>query len=160
MGKKIFVHIPKNGGMTIRRNPELRPKVLLATPDNHINGQYTRDLARVMEENGEHHGFEHARWRDWNQEVRENHRAFAIVRNPWSRVVSRFEFAKKVIYLEEDSDHYGEEDYTDCSSFEAFLETRHQWGNKEFFWHRAIRGWYPAFDYVTDDNDRVRCDIL
>lgn len=160
MGKKIFVHIPKNGGMTIRRNPELRQKVLLATPNNHINKQYTKGLARVMEENGDHYGFEHARWRDWNQDIRENHSAFAIIRNPWSRVVSRFEFAKKVIYLEENSDHYGQEDYIDCSSFEAFLETRHEWGGKKFFWHRAVRGWYPAFDYVSDENGKVKCDIL
>jgi hypothetical protein len=160
MGKKIFVHIPKNGGMTIRRNPELRPKVLLATPENHINRQYTEDLFRVMQENREHHGFEHARWRDWNQQVRENHRAFAIVRNPWSRVVSRFEFAKKVIYKEDGSDHFGRTDYIDCSSFEAFLETRHEWGGRKFFWHRAIRGWYPALDYVTDEKGKLRCDIL
>lgn len=146
--------------MTIRRNPELRQKVLLATPNNHINKQYTKGLARVMEENGDHYGFEHARWRDWNQDIRENHSAFAIIRNPWSRVVSRFEFAKKVIYLEENSDHYGQEDYIDCSSFEAFLETRHEWGGKKFFWHRAVRGWYPAFDYVSDENGKVKCDIL
>jgi hypothetical protein len=157
---KIFVHIPKNGGMTIRRNPRLRDKVILATPEMHINPKYTKDLHRVMKENGEHHGNEHARWVDWNKSVRESHQAFAIVRNPWSRVVSRYEFAKKVIYKEEGSDHYGETDYVDCSSFEAFLETRHIWGNKEFFWHRAIRGWYPAFDYVSDETGKVRCDIL
>lgn len=160
MGKKIFVHIPKNGGMTIRRNPDLRNKVITATPNMHIDPEYTRDLHRVMKYHGEHEGNEHARWIDWNKDIRENYRAFAIVRNPWSRVVSRYEFAKKVIYKEETSDHYGETDYIDCSSFEAFVETRHIWGDKEFFWHRAIRGWYPAFDYVSDENDKVRCDIL
>ena len=26
--------------------------------------------------------------------------------------------------------------------------------------HRAVRGWYPAYDYVSDSKDNVRCDIL
>jgi hypothetical protein len=160
MMMKMFIHIPKNGGMTIRRNPDLLSKCLIATPNNHISPRYTKEMHQVMKENGEHEGNEHARWRDWNKDIRENNRAFAIVRNPWSRVVSRYEFARKVIYREKESDHYGEEDYIDCSSFEAFLETRHEWGGKEFFWHRAIRGWYPAFDYVSDEDGKVRCDIL
>ena len=27
-------------------------------------------------------------------------------------------------------------------------------------WHRAIRGWYPAYDYVTDKDGNVKCDIM
>ena len=27
-------------------------------------------------------------------------------------------------------------------------------------WHRAVRGWYPAKDYVTCDKGIMRCDIL
>lgn len=146
--------------MTIRRNPDLRKKVILATPDKHVSKQYTRELSSVMEQNGDHYGYEHARWRDWSEDYRNNFNAFAIVRNPWDRVVSRYFFAKKVIYIEKDSDHYGQTDYIDCSSFEAFLESRHEWGNKEYFWHRAVRGWYPAFDYVENGNGKVCCDIL
>ncbi len=158
--RKMFIHIPKNGGMTIRQNPKLRPLCLIATSENHISSRYTKELHETMKCNDDHEGNEHARWRDWKETIRENHTAFAFVRNPWSRVVSRYEFARKVIYQEKDSGHYGKEEYIDCSSFEAFLETRNEWGNKEFFWHRAIRGWYPAFDYVSDENGNVRCDIL
>ena len=51
--------------------------------------------------------------------------------------------------------------YADTSSFEAFLEERHKWGNDEFMWHRAVRGWYPAFDHVSDEKgEKVKCDIL
>jgi hypothetical protein len=41
MGKKLFVHIPKNGGMTIRKNPDIRKQVILASPNMHINKMYT-----------------------------------------------------------------------------------------------------------------------
>ena len=152
----MFVHIPKNGGMTIRRNPELRQRVLLADSRLHKSASYTRSLHETMQKHGEHHGNEHARWRDWHPQVRENHRAVAIVRNPWSRVVSRFEFAKKVIHVEKKQP----ESYADVTSFEAFLEERHKWGGMEFFWHRATRGWFPALDHVVDDEGNVRCDIL
>lgn len=152
----MFVHIPKNGGMTIRKTPELRNKVLLASPQYHVSPDYTRSMNDTMQLYGEHHGNEHARWRDWHPQVRENLKAVAIVRNPWSRVVSRYEFARLVIYTQKKQP----ESYVDCTSFEAFLESRHEWGNKKYFWHRAIRGWYPALDHVIDESGKVRCDIL
>jgi hypothetical protein len=105
---------------------------------------------------GDHQGYEHARWRDWNEDIRNNYKGVAIVRNPWDRVVSRYFFLYKVMYIEKTQP----EDYGDASSFEAFLEERHKWGNEEYMWHRAIRNWYPAYDHVCDDEDKVRCDIL
>lgn len=153
---KLFVHIPKNGGMSIRKTPFYRSQVMIATPNNHKDMVYTSKVHKVMQENKDADGFEHARLRDWNMGLRQKYRAFAIVRNPWSRVVSRYEFARKVIYREQNQP----EDYIDCSSFEAFLETRHIWGNKEYFWHRAVRGWYPAMEHVIDERGKVACDIL
>jgi len=160
LGKKLFIHIPKNGGMTIRKHPQLRSKVILATPDNHIDPAYTGGLVKKMRETGDEMGYEHARWRDINIGIRTNYPAFAIVRNPWDRVVSRYWFAKKVIEVERDSNVYGKKDYADVSSFEAFLEERHKWGGQEYMWHRAVRGWYPAFDHVSDEEGNVKCDIL
>lgn len=156
MARKMFIHIPKNGGMTIRKSPDIRPKVICATPNFHVSPEYSRELKRVMDYHNEHEGYEHARWIDWNKDLREEYTAFAIIRNPWDRVVSRYVFAKKVMHYEGTQPL----DYIDASSFEAFLDTRYVWGNKEYFWHRAIKGWYPAWDYVTDENDKVRCDCL
>lgn len=157
---RIFVHIPKNGGMTIRSNKELRRQVLLATPDNHINKEYTAGLVKKMKHTQDHQGYEHAPWRYWKKDIRDNYRAVAIIRNPWDRVVSRYFFAKKVIEIEEDSDQYGNTNYADISSFESFLEERHKWGGEEYMWHRAIRGWYPAKYHVSDENGKVKCDML
>ena len=154
--KKVFVHIPKNAGCTIRLNPEINQYVIDANPDTHKSKEYTKELLKTMNAIGDHHGYSHARWRDFKPSLTSSYDSFSIVRNPWDRVVSRYFFAKKTIEIEK-KNPIG---YADISSFEAFLEERHKWGNKPYMWHRAIRGWYNQADYVTDENDVIRCDIL
>lgn len=156
MSAKLLIHIPKNAGMTLRRSPHLRGKIIMAGEHVHKSPEYTKAVLDKMNSLGDHHGFEHARWRDVNPIICNSHNPFAIIRNPWDRVVSRYFFAKKVIEVEKKVDP----SYADISSFEAFLEERHKWGNEEYMWHRAVRGWYPAFDHVSDISGRVRCDIL
>lgn len=153
---KLFIHIPKNAGMTIRRSPMLNNRIMLAGSNIHKSPEYSKAVLDKMNSLGDHHGFEHARWRDVHPSVRDRNNAFAVVRNPWDRVVSRYFFAKKVIEVEKKVNP----DYADVSSFEAFLEERHKWGGEEYMWHRAVRGWYPAFDHVSDDRGIVRCDII
>jgi len=156
IAEKIFIHIPKNAGMTIRKSPVLAGKFIVASPNNHKSAEYTKALLDKMNSLGDHHGYEHARWRDLKQSVQNNYQAFAVIRNPWDRVVSRYFFAKKVIEVEKKVPA----SYADVSSFEAFLEERHKWGNQPYMWHRAVRGWYPAFDHVCDNDGKVRCDML
>ena len=153
---KLFIHIPKNAGMTIRRSPMLNNRIMLAGEQNHKSPEYTKAVLNKMNSLGDHHGFEHARWRDVNPSVCNRYQPFAVIRNPWDRVVIRYFFAKKVIEVEKKVDP----SYADVSSFEAFLEERHKWGSEEYMWHRAVRGWYNAHDHVSDDTGRVRCDIL
>jgi hypothetical protein len=158
MTKKFLIHIPKNSGMTIRhavKNGPLKGKVQIATRDTHKLG-HADAVKKVMDSNGDHHGWEHARYRDIDPKYYDTHKFFAMIRNPWDRVVSRYFFAKKVIEVEKKTP----KSYADISSFDAFLEERFQWGDKEYMWHRAVRGWYPAYDHVCDDNGVVRCDIL
>jgi len=153
---KLFIHIPKNAGMTIRRSPMLNNRIMLAGSNIHKSPEYSQAVLDKMNSLGDHHGFEHARWRDVHPSVRDRNNAFAVVRNPWDRVVSRYFFAKKVIEVEKKVSP----EYADVSSFEAFLEERHKWGAEKYMWHRAVRGWYPAHDHVSDDSGRVRCDII
>ena len=153
---KLFIHIPKNAGMTIRRSPMLNSKIMLAGSNIHKSPEYSQAVLDKMNSLGDHHGFEHARWRDVHPSIRDRQNAFAVIRNPWDRVVSRYFFAKKVIEVEKKVSP----EYADISSFEAFLEERHKWGGEEYMWHRAVRGWYPAFDHVSDGSGNVRCDII
>jgi Sulfotransferase family len=152
--KHLFIHIPKNGGMTIRKAPQLRKKKVVATRNHLKSKEYADNLLATMNSTGDHHGYEHARLRDVNIWVRKSTIPFAIVRNPWARVVSRFTFSMQAV--ERDS---SVSDYS-ANTFEAFLEERHEWGNREFFWHRAIRGWYPQFDHVCDENNEIAVNVL
>ena len=153
---KVFIHIPKNAGMTIRRSDALRDKIMWAGHQVHKSPDYTAAVKRKMDSIKDHHGFEHARWRDLNPNIVKAHGSFAVIRNPWDRVVSRYFFAKKVIEVEK-KEPVGEHK---INSFEHFLEERFDWGNMKYMWHRAIRGWYPAYDYVTDKEGNIMPDIL
>lgn len=156
MSKKIFIHIPKNAGMSIRHSDYLKDKILVAGAALHKNAMYTKVLRDTMASLGDHHGEEHARWRDLSPTYTMKYDAFAVIRNPWDRVVSRYFFAKKVIEVEKKVPS----SYADVSSFEAFLEERHKWGNREYMWHRAVRGWYPAVDHITDLQGNLMCDMI
>lgn len=150
---KQFIHIPKNGGTTIVRSPQLKGKVVKTNKRHHISTDYSDRLWRTMKNDGEHHGNAHARWRDLLDVVRKNRRCFAIVRNPWSRTVSRYLYSEKL-------HERGNVRVPQSFSFEEFLEQRHEFGGREFYWHRAIKGWFPQKDYVTDADGNLKCDVL
>lgn len=154
IAKWLFIHIPKNAGVAMAKHPELANKLVRPEGSFHISKAYTRELLSIMEANNEHHGKQHARWRDVKPSVRDKLQAVAIVRNPWSRVVSRYRFAQTVAKSGKSPTHSAPE------SFDAFLEQRNEYGGRPFYWHRAIRGWYPQVDYVTDEQGRLRTDIL
>tara|TARA_B100001059_G_C17806333_1_gene569394 strand:+ start:1335 stop:2102 length:768 start_codon:yes stop_codon:yes gene_type:complete len=157
---RFFIHIPKNGGMSLRWNETIKHKITYVVNKAPFKEGYGENLDRIMKRLGEDPGYQHCRIRDLNVKYWNIFQPFSIVRNPWDRVASRYFFAQKVIYHETNSDHYHELDYCDCKTFEAFLEERHKWGNKEFMWHRAIRGWYNAVDYMKDQNDKIICDVI
>ena len=94
--------------------------------------------------------FGHDRWRDVPRDIRYIHQSFAVIRNPWARMVSRYVMG---IPTSNTNDHG-----TTWNTFEEFLETRYVWTDKE--WNDPIRSWNTQYDYVCDENDVVRCDIL
>ncbi|MES0883400.1 sulfotransferase family 2 domain-containing protein [Roseibium sp. SCP14] len=152
--KHLFIHIPKNGGMAIRQAPELQGRLVLANRRRLKSKSYADGLKGHMGKTGAQPGYEHARYRDVDISVRKATRAFAIVRNPWSRTVSRFKFALQTRNNGAQKHNYNQE------AFETFLEERHAWGQEDYYWHRAIRGWYPQEDYLIDEQNQLSVDIL
>jgi len=152
--KKLFIHIPKNAGLTVRRFHQVANEIILPSPGLYVSKSYTDRLNQTMQEAGEHHGHEHARWRDIHKQFTDQYQSFAVVRNPWTRVGSRYMFGLRAVEKERAPKGYMP------NSFEEFLEERHEYGNKEFYWHRAVRGWYQQLDYVIDHLGDIKCDIL
>ena len=118
--KRLFIHIPKNGGTSVQK-------------------ETTNTLS-----------FGHDRWKDVPRDIRYIHQSFAVIRNPWARMVSRYVMG---IPTSNTNDHG-----TTWNTFEEFLETRYVWTDKQ--WYDPIRSWSTQYDYVCDENDIVRCDIL
>lgn len=150
----LFIHIPKNAGVSMRKSDLLQGKMVGAEPRFHRSREYTQRLTEVMKAAGEHHGYHHARLIDIDPRVRARLQPVAVIRNPWSRVVSRYRFAQSVVEQGGVSAAYVGD------SFEAFLEERHTFGNREFYWHRAVRGWYPQVDYVVNEQGALAADLL
>lgn len=152
--KHLFIHIPKNGGMAIREAPQLQGRLVIANRRRLRSKAYADGLKQHMGGTGRNPGYEHARLRDIDMSVRKATNAFAIVRNPWSRTVSRFKFALQTRPYQDAR--------PDCSpaEFELFLEERFKWAGEPYFWHRAVSGWYPQTDYVTDESGGIAVDIL
>lgn len=150
IAKHLFIHIPKNGGLSLRNSLAMRRKMVLADPYFHKSKAYTQGLAEEMAKYGYHHGNQHARLMDVRADARAHLTPFAIVRNPWSRTYSRFTFGMK---------RRGDADFS-TAAFEQFLEQRHTWGEHPYFWHRAVSGWYPQLDYVVDEGGQLAADIL
>ena len=136
---KLFIHIPKNGGSSVKADPRTNSKVI-----------YGLNTDSNVGNSNNHNWFGwHNRWKDTDKDVARLHTAFAIIRNPWARTVSRYVFGLESLYRE---DHG-----VIPKNFDEFLETRHVWKNE---WYDPIRSWNTQYDYVCDDKGDIRCDIL
>ncbi|MBY4894870.1 hypothetical protein KUL25_19095 [Rhodobacteraceae bacterium N5(2021)] len=149
-----FLHIPKNAGVSMRRTRELRWKMVGVHRQFLRDRRYLRDLLKTMGDANKHHGIAHARLRDVKPWLAARLTPVAVIRNPRARTVSRYRFAQMA------AQQGNSLDSARVMSFEAFLDTRFADGNKPFFWHRAVRGWYPQRDYVVDDDGNIAADLL
>lgn len=156
--RKLFIHIPKNAGRTIHRSKEIRSKIVFNKAEN-IKDENRIGMTKTMKKYNEHvgSGMQHARWCDIKPSITSHHPAFAIIRNPWAKVVSRYTYQQRVV-SRRNKKILGKG--YESKTFEDFLEERYQWGNIPYYWHRAIRNWYPQKDHVVDEKGNLKCDIL
>ena len=120
--KRLFIHIPKNGGTSVHK-----------------------ETTNIL-------SFGHYRWRDVPRDIRYIYQSFAVIRNPWARMVSRYVMG---IPTSNTNDHG-----VKWNTFEEFLETRYVWKVDIHSVVDPIRSWSTQYDYVCDESGIVRCDIL
>jgi len=131
--KRLFIHIPKNGGTSVHY-------------EIMVHGIKKKSKSEEIDIKT----FGHDRWKDVPTEIRYTHQSFAVIRNPWARVISRYVMGIPTQHTNEHG--------TTWNTFEEFLETRHLWTDKE--WNDPIRSWNTQYDYVCDEDNIVRCDSL
>lgn len=163
--KKLFIHIPKNGGTSLRHtkhNIEV---------NNYRNSQLLnpfdvkKELAKV--DLGPSYG--HVRLRDFHQSFVLNHQPFCIVRNPWDREVSKYKFLlhalvdgrakvdhRKRLFAEYAHDSDG----TSVLSFPEYLQIRHKFKDVPYTWLHAVESFWSQKSYIVDHNDQVKADVL
>ncbi len=124
MSKPLFIHIPKNAGTAINRSG-------LAVP---VVYDYISDFHKKIEESSEiiHFSmYKHLPYSYINPNIlRQFSKRFAVVRNPWSRVVSIYNYADKI------SSHPLYPKIYNKITFKQFLDRRNTWSINPFFYRQ------------------------
>jgi Sulfotransferase family len=79
---------------------------------------------------------------------------FAIVRNPWDRLVSAFHYLKSGGWDEEDRDWFNSE----LGHFKDFDEFVRVWLNKDNIWKRVYLR--PQYHFVIEDHRKIEMDFI
>ncbi len=131
-----FVHIPKNGGTSVRAALSRRGDVSLGEPF-------------------------HSRYLDVVGELGLHLRYFCVVRNPWSRTASRYVFSKQTARGWASDDP--RKRYIEQASFEDFVREQRIFEIPEHPgkpWMGPMNSWFNQLDWITDEHQNVRCDCL
>lgn len=131
-----FIHIPKNGGTSVRAALRYRGDVMLSEP-------------------------RHYRYVDVANAENADLTFFSIVRNPWSRTASRYLFARKQSLKWPEND--ARRQYIRSASFEQFVRERRMIeipAHPGQPWMGPLNSWFNQLEWVTDKHGRLACDCL
>lgn len=134
--KYHFIHIPKNGGNSVRAALKKRGDVSLSRPF-------------------------HYRYVDIADKVGRNLQFFCIVRNPWSRTASRFIFAKQNAREWPADDP--RKLYVEKATFEDFVNDRKIFEIPEHPgqpWMGPMNSWFNHLEWIRNEENEVVCDCL
>lgn len=155
--RRILIHIPKTGCNTLQREPRLRD-VLVDFGPKQMPAGYVAQVWDQMTRYNLKPQWKHCRWRDLSREFTDQHDAVAIVRNPWSKLVSQYRFALKI-----NREQCGKNPLAVplTTTFDEFItDILPRWRSEPYFWHRTTIGFYPQMDHVTASNGVLCCDVL
>jgi hypothetical protein len=131
-----FIHIPKNGGQSVRHALELRKDISLSRPY-------------------------HYRYIDIVGQVGDDLRFFCIVRNPWSRTASRYMFGKQNASLWPQDDP--RKKFIMNATFDAFVREQKILPIPEhpgMPWMGPLSSWFNQLEWITNQDGVVACDCL
>jgi hypothetical protein len=131
-----FIHIPKNGGTSVRASLKRRGDVSLGQPF-------------------------HSRYLDVVGELGIDLRYFCVVRNPWSRTASRYVFSRQTArgWPADDPRKL----YIEKASFEDYVRDQKIFDIPEHPgrpWMGPMNSWFNQLEWITDEDQIVRCDCL
>ena len=131
-----FIHIPKNAGQSVRDALYLQPDVSLSEPY-------------------------HYRYVDIADKVGRNLQFFAIVRNPWSRTASRYQFARQNASRWSSNDPRRQ--FISQATFADFVKERKILPIPEHPdqpWMGPLNSWFNQLEWLRDESGNVACDCL
>lgn len=131
-----FIHIPKNGGVSVRRTLELERTVSLSEPY-------------------------HYRYVDIAGRVGRGLKYFSVVRNPWSRTASRYVFAQQTARNWADDDP--RKVYILRASFADYVNDQKILpipGHPGQPWMGPLSSWFDQIEWLRDEAGRVACTCL
>lgn len=134
--KYHFIHIPKNGGVSVRRALALNGDVSLSKPY-------------------------HYRYRDIAPVVGDDLQFFAIVRNPWRRTASRYMYGRQNSQSWPTDDP--RRIYIESATFEQFVKEQEILPipkHPDKPWMGPLSSWYNQLEWIRDESGAVVCDCL
>ena len=134
--KYHFIHIPKNGGQSIRHTLNLMGNVSLTKPF-------------------------HYRYVDVVEGIGSNLQYFCTVRNPWSRTASRYMFGKQNARIWPQNDP--RRLYICEATFETYVKEQRILpipAHPGMPWMGPLSSWFNQLEWIRDENGNVACDCL
>ena len=143
MKSKYFIHIPKNGGISVRQSLSNIEKVTFGS-------NY------------------HLRYTDLSEEIKKTNLFFSVVRNPWSRTASRFMYAKQQSNRAwQDNDP--RKIYIDQTDFTTYVKDQKVIRSDSFpkirelvdgAWLGPMLSWFNQLDWLTDEKRQLKSQCL
>ena len=131
-----FIHIPKNAGQSVRDALYLQNDISMSEPF-------------------------HYRYVDVVAQFGSHLRYFAVIRNPWSRTASRFQYAKQNSVRWPANDPRRK--YIEGATFADFVRDQKVLpipAHPGQPWMGPLNSWFNQLEWVHDKNGSVACDCL